>query len=320
MAQMLWATNSLGGFLANPKLDKYLHFSAQPLTRFRQFTSVKDALGKESGDTFNWLKVANVNDYGGSLSETGTMHQTYQTITKGTLTITEYGNSIPYTRKLLTLSEYEVKDMIRKGLLNDFRKVQDGLVEREFNSCVLRYVGSSTTTYALTTNGTATATNTSAFNKYHVKNMVDELVKRNVAPYDGDNFICVASLEAIRGILDDLESTKYYVQEGYRDLLAGEVGLYYNCRFIRDNFATRYVYSASARTATAISWTGAYSLPAYIFGGDTIIEAVAQPETILPKEQTDYGRSLGLAWYFIAGYKIEWDDEPNTRIIKWDSA
>ena len=87
---MLWATSSLGGYLANPELDKVLQFSAQPLQRFRQFTEVKNAFGKSKGETYNWDKIANVASYGGKLLETNTVHQTYQTISKGTITIYEY--------------------------------------------------------------------------------------------------------------------------------------------------------------------------------------------------------------------------------------
>jgi hypothetical protein len=38
------------------------------------------------------------------------------------------------------------------------------------------------------------------------------------------------------------------------------------------------------------------------------------------KVVTDYGRSKGIGWYFLGGWELEWQDEPNTRIIKWDSA
>lgn len=94
MAGMLWATNSVGGFLANPKIDKILQFSTQPLSRFRQFTEIKNAFGKQSGETFNWDKIANVSNPGGRLVETDTMHKTQQIISKGTMSIYEYGELI----------------------------------------------------------------------------------------------------------------------------------------------------------------------------------------------------------------------------------
>jgi N4-gp56 family major capsid protein len=321
MPGQLWATNSVGGFLANTVLDQFLHYSAQPLVRFRQFTEVKKALGKHAGTTFNWDKIANVSTIGGSLIETNTMHKAEQTISTGSLTITEYGNSIPFTKKLDIVSEFDVKEMIRKGLLDDFRKVMDGLVEVEFNKTQLQYVGTTTTTYTLGTDGTATTSNSSAMNGYHVKNMVEELIKRNVPPYDGMNYICIASPEAMRGIFDYLETNvQQYTTQGQMKIYAGEVGRYYNTRFVLDNFATRNTYNAAARTATAKPWGNGLSMDAYIFGAGTVLEAVAQPETVIPKELTDYGRSKGLAWYFIGGFAIEWDTEADSRIIHWTTA
>ncbi len=306
--------------LANPKLDKILQFSAQPLSRFRQFTEIKNAFGKSSGETFNWNKIANVSNPGGRLIETNTMHMTEQIISKGTMSIYEYGNSIPFTKKLELLSFNDVEEMINKGLLDDYRKCMDGLVEREMNKTYLNYVGITSASYTLTTDSTLTAVNTSVFNKYHLKNMVDELAKRNIPPWDGEDYICIASIEALRNILDDLEATKYYIVDGYKNMIAGEVGRYYGVRFIRDNYATRYIYDETARTSTAKSWSGGYSLDAYLFGKGTVAEAVAEPEHVIPKELTDYGRSRGLAWYFVGGFKILWEDQANSRIIKWASA
>lgn len=89
MPQMIWATQS--GYLTNGVLSKEFQKQAQPLTRFRQFVSIKNAIGKNSGESYNWLQVSNVGGYGGKLTETNTMHETNQTLTWGTLTITEYG-------------------------------------------------------------------------------------------------------------------------------------------------------------------------------------------------------------------------------------
>lgn len=95
---------------------------------------------------------------------------------------------------------------------------------------------------------------------------------------------------------------------------------YYGVRFVEDSLASRYTYSASARTMTAKSWTQAKSLDAYLFGSPTVREAIVVPEEIRLKVVTDYGRSKGIAWYMLGGWAIEWDTAADTRIIKWDSA
>lgn len=320
MGNMVWTTQS--GFLSNGKLSKDFQKSAQPLLRFRQFVSLKDALGKKEGESYNWLRVANVGTYGGKLTETNTMHETTQALTLGTMTVTEYGNSLPFTLKLETLSEFEMKDIIRGGLLDDAVKCIDGDIEREFNATPLRYVGSSTTGYALTTNGTATATNTSILNSYHVRKIVTELKKRNVPGWGSINgdYSCIASLEAMESLAGALETVSSYTESGYKTLLAGEVGRWYGTRFVEDRFASRFTYSSTARTATAKSWGQAQSLDAYFFGSPTVVEGLVIREEIRQKLVTDYGRSKGLAWYMLGGWKIFWETEANARIIKWDSA
>jgi hypothetical protein len=211
---------------------------------------------------------------------------------------------------------------MKGGLLDDAVKCMDGEVERQFNGCYLRYVGTATDGAVITTNGTTTKTNTSSFNAYHVRRMVDELKKRNVPGWSGlgGDYVCICSIEALSGLYTDVEDIWQYTESGYKKVLNGEVGRYYGVRFVEDTFATRYVYDSSARSATAISWTKSKSLPAYMFGSPTVREVVVVPEEIRMKVTTDYGRSKGLAWYFLGGWKLEWDDEPNARIIKWDSA
>ena len=317
---MTWTASS--GVLSNGLLNKKIMMAAQPLMRFRSFVSIKEAFGKQKGETVNWDKVANVGTYGGKLTETNTMHQSSQAITQGTLTVDEYGNSIPYTGKIELLSEFDIEQIVKKGLMNDMVKCIDGEVERQFNSTPLRYVGTSASGGALTTNGTATTSNTSALNTYHVGIMLDELRKRNVpgfAKAEGD-YVCIGSVEALRGIKDSLLSVWQYTDQGVNRIAAGEVGKFDNCRFILDTFATRFTYSSTARTATAKSWAQTSSLDAYFFGEDTVREAVAVPEEIRYKEVTDFGRSKGLAWYFLGGWQLEWSDATNARIIKWDSA
>ena len=56
------------------------------------------------------------------------------------------------------------------------------------------------------------------------------------------------------------------------------------------------------------------------------MEAIAVPEEVRIKETTNYRRFQGIAWYMIAGWKIQWGDRreatadwKQSRIIKWDS-
>ena len=79
-----------------------------------QFCDVKDATqqGKGKGDVYHWDVFSNVATQGTTLTETNTMPESNFTISQGTLTITEAGNSGPYSGKLNDLSMLPVTEII----------------------------------------------------------------------------------------------------------------------------------------------------------------------------------------------------------------
>lgn len=315
--EMQWATQS--GYLTHGQLNKKFQKVAQPLMKFRQFCAIKEAFGKSKGESVNWLKVSNVSSYGGTIAETDTMPTTPQALDWGTVSVTEYGQAIPYTFKLEALSEFDVEQIIRDGLLDDCAKVIDSLVEREFNKTPLRYQGTATDGYVMGTASTAASTNTSALNTYHLRNMVLELKKRNVPGYSslGGDYVCIMSPHCYQSFLGSCESVNAYVETGYTKIVNGEVGRIYGVRIVEDYFAS-YNY-ISSRELTTTTWSGTKSGPAYMFGSPTVREAVSVPEEIRVKVPSDYGRSKGIAWYFMGGFAIEWAAAANARIVKWDS-
>jgi hypothetical protein len=160
MSSQLWAVNTLGGYFYSLNLSDELRTALQPMVKFRQFCDVKDASqqGKNKGDTFTWDVVSNVATQGGSLTETNTMPETNFTITQGTLTITEYGNSVPYSGKLEACRSSRSKQPVMKALKNDAGKVMDcGCSPAVQPHPAARCRHQSPRPSALSTNGTATA-------------------------------------------------------------------------------------------------------------------------------------------------------------------
>jgi len=313
-----------GGYLSNGKLNHIFRKVAQPLLRFRQFVGYKEAFGKHEGESVNWDKAGNIDTYGGKLVETQTMHEAGFAITQGTLTVTEYGNSIPFTSKMESLSEFELIQLIKDTLMNDAVKCIDGEVERSFNQTALRYVATATDAATVTTDGTATAVNTSILNAYHFRKMKLELQIRNVSGWGsmGGDYVFICDPVTLESLLGSLETINSYTETGYKKILSGEIGRLYGVRIVEDRFATRFVYDSTARTATAITWAQGKALPGYMFGSPTVREAVVYNLELRKKLITDYGRSHGLAWYFLGGWKEEYgvNEASNSRIIKWDSA
>ena len=294
MAGQVFATGTLGGYFTLPKLSKELRFATQPLLKFRQFVGVKEAFGKNRGDTVEFDKVSNISAQGGTLNETATIPENNFTISKGTIVITEYGNSIPFTGKLEALSEFSVDNAITKTLRNDMAKVLDKAAADQFKASDAKYTCLTSTSGTLALTGTAAGTAGANLNAYHVKQIADTMKKANIEKYDGENYICIASVNAIRGLKDD---SKWEDAAKYGDperLFSGEVGRYYGVRFIEENNALSNILGAQYGEAV-------------FFGADAVMEGIAIPEEVRAKTPTDYGRSKGLAWYFLGGFKKIWD-------------
>lgn len=313
MAGQIWVTNTLGGYMYSDQLSKVLRYAVQPTVKFRQFADIKDAAvqGKGKGDTFHWNVYSDVAAQGTTLAETSTMPETNFVITQGTMTITEYGNSVPYTGKLDDLSEHPVKEIINKVLKNDAKKAFDIAANAQFNATPLRVVptgGTSTNAVTLTTNGTATATNNVAMGKDHIKVIVDTMKERNIPPYMMDDYIGLGHPTTFRQLKNDLESIKQYTDSGFQMILNGEMGRYENVRFVEQTNIAKAGFSNGKS-----NW-------AYFFGNDTVAEGIAVPEEMRGKIPGDYGRSRGIAWYYLGGFGIVHTAAAQARIVKWDSA
>lgn len=92
MSGIVWTSND--GYFSAKNLDKEIRHALRPECKFRQFAAVKNAVGKHAGQTFHWNVYSKVATAGTTLVETNTMPQTNFTVTQGTMTITEYGNSV----------------------------------------------------------------------------------------------------------------------------------------------------------------------------------------------------------------------------------
>lgn len=315
MSGQLWSTSSLGGYLFSPPLSKVLRFAVQPLVKFRQFADIKDAAtqGKQKGDTMHWNVFSDVVTAGTTLVETNTVPVTNFTITQGTMTITEFANSVPYTGKLDDLSEQPVKEIISKVLKNDAKKAFDTAARAQFDATPLYFVGTASGAGVLTTNGTATATNTSALFAATVKLINDTMKERNIPPYIGDDYICIAHPSTLRPLKNDLEAIYRYVEPGFQMIINGEIGRYENTRFVEQTNIAKEAAHWTTSGANTSNW-------AYFFGQDTVAEGIAVPEEMRGAIPTDYGRSRGIAWYYLGGFGITQTAAANARIVKWASA
>jgi len=327
MSGQVWAVNSLGGYMYSRQLSNVLRMAVQPLVKFRQFCDVRDASqqGRKKGDSYTWDVFSDVATPGGVLTETNTMPETNFTITQGTLTITEAGNSVPYSGKLDDLSKFPVLELIQKVLKNDAVKAFDRLSWAQFNSTLLRAIplgGTDTAAVTLYTNGTVTGTNTPAYNNGHAKSIVDLMKERNIPAYLGDDYYALAWPTTLRTFKNNLETIHQYSDTGFKLIMNGEIGRYENTRYVEQTNIAKGIGStgiAAAGGGDMVPWTKGGDW-IFFFGNDTVAEAIAVPEEMRGKIPSDYGRSKGVAWYYLGGFGIVHTLASNGRIVKWDSA
>ena len=313
MAQ-LWQTDSLGGYMYSDELSDVIRTALQPMSRFQQHCDASDFTDKGygKGELFNWNIYSDISTQGGRLSETQKMPESNFTITQGTGTIYEFGNSVPYSGLLDDLSKQPVKQIIHKALKNDDNKAFEAEARAQFAATKLTVTpasGNSATAITLETTGTATETNNLAMNNVHVKLISDAMKERNIPAFDDGNYRCIGRPSTFRDFKDDLEALHSYVGEGFSMIMNGEVGRSYEgIRFFEQT------------TIASQGWSNAKSDEAYFFGADTVIEAIVCPPEIRGKVPTDYGRDKGVAWYALEGFALVHTVAAQSRIIKWGSA
>lgn len=312
MAGQLWSTNALGGFMWSANLSRKLRTALQPMVRYRQFCDAREAFGLGKGETFNWNVYGDVATQGGAIGESDIMPETNFTIVQRSLTIGEYGNSVPFTKKLDDLSEHPVTEIINKVLKNDARRALDTAAFNQFDLCAHFGVGTAADTVVFELNSVPTANNGAAMDTGHVKAFADRMADRNIPTYDGVNYFAIARPTTFRALKNELEDIHKYVSEGWHVIMNGEKGRYEGIRFVEQT------HIADEVAGLWDAGSGVSNM-AFFFGQDTVVEAFAVPEEIRGKIPTDFGRSRGIAWYANLGYGIVHTNDANSRIIKWAS-
>jgi N4-gp56 family major capsid protein len=193
---------------------------------------------------------------------------------------------------------------VKTVLKNDMAKVLDGAAAAEFKTSVYKATVVNTATTTFSTTGTATATALGNMSDKNVRDVIDQMKKLNIPRYDGNNYICIASTNSIRGLYDFFEPK--IAQTSAKPLFNGEIGQYYGCRFIEETNILKNTLGTSSLYGEAV-----------FFGADAVREGIVIPEDIRIDLPKDFGRDQAIAWYYLGGFKIAWDftNDSETRII-----
>lgn len=300
MAGQQWQVNAGGGFLANPRLSRQVRHAASLIMKFRQFIRPEPGFGKGKGDTILVDRVTQVAKKGGRLTEDQRIPETNVTISQQSVLVREYGNAIPFTGKLTELSEFSVDNIWTKALRDDMAEVLDADAADEFQAAKIKYTPTGSTavpTGTFDTDGTVSTAATRDVLGFDIRELVLYLRSTLKCPfYDGQNYVAITTPEFTNSLLNDESIRQDFRYGDPQRLFMGEVGTWHKTRFIEET-----------NTLSGVLGTTAFRSEAVIFGEDPVVEGVAVPGEIRSKIPEDYGRSKGVAWYALLGFKIVWD-------------
>lgn len=192
------------------------------------------------------------------------------------------------------MAEVDVPASVRTVLMNDMSTTLDSQAGLQFQASDYIAVCSDTATTVFTSDSTVTITATASMSDKNVRDIIDEMKKKNMPRHSDGNYVCIASTNSIRGLYDFFESKVQNTSMG--PLFSGEVGRYYGCRFIEETNLLVNTLGNSSNLGEAM-----------FFGADAVKEGIAIPEGLRIDVPKDFGRDQAIAWYYLGGFKKTWD-------------
>jgi hypothetical protein len=286
--------SGIGSAITVNELTDLIRHAAQEMQGFAQLCNppTGQALGRGRGDTVQYTFFPNLSTSGGVLAENAEIPEGSLVPVSGTYVVQEYGNSTRFTGKLEALSRLPVEDGLMQALINDMRKVQNTAAHTEFDSTDW-IVNFSASGDEFATDGDPTGFSNTTNEDLSLANLrfVVKKARLNLIPYfDGESYIYISGVESLDALRYDSAVTTSLNYESGRAALNGEVGRIAQCRLVEDN------HMIEKAGASAVLDEG------FLVGADAVINEYALPPEIRAQDK-DFGRSIGVAWYFIAAWK-----------------
>jgi N4-gp56 family major capsid protein len=314
---MYVGTDASGGYQVDTVLTRMAFHTPQPQSVFRAFLSLRSALGKNAGDTVYRNRWGNISTAGAAVAESATIPTDRSSVLgQATATVTEFGNAMSVHSKLIDLALQDPQDDLNVILRNDAMKAYDSYIySNVFFNGALKYVGTATGGGEFTTNATATATNTSVFNSYHLRQMVKKLSSLNAPRFANGRYRAILHLDAADEIYEDgdWQNVQLY-KDQYNGIVDGYLGTLWGCDMFTSNNAI-----------TTVGSSGEVFVFGELYGSeDLVMEPEIRSNYALAKQMgaaADFGRKIELGWYGMSAFGKIWDVSGTTsHSCHWTTA
>ena len=296
MATHSWVSDAVTGVYKNHDLSSKIRMAAIKEAKFMQFVKPEEGYGKKKGESVTIVRVSNVTvPTSDVLSETTRIPEDTLALSTQAITVAERGRSIPYTKLSTDLASFDLGGAIQSKLKDQLKLSLDAVAATAFKSGMVTVIPTGISATTFDTDGTVSSTAISNLNMYHVESIRDYMFSTlNIAPYSGDDYACILSTQAKRGLLRDpawVDWKKYTDPEAKFN---GEIGRVENIRFVETNNTSALAENKG---------TGSVLGQAVFFGADPVSMAVAEDPHLIAEENVgnDFGRAKSVAWYGIYG-------------------
>lgn len=317
MASHNWVSDGPSGVYKNHDLSSKIRMASIKAAKFMQFVSPEEGYGKKKGESVTITRVSNVTVPSDDvLNENIRIPEDTLSLSTQAITVSERGRSIPYTSLALDLSHFDLGNAIQKKLMDQQKLRMDISAATAFKAGKILAIPTGIAATTFETDGAASNSAASNLNMYHVESVRDYMFSTlNIAPYSGDDYVCIMITQAKRGLLRDPSWVDW---KKYTDPAAkynGEVGRIENIRFVETNHTSALADGLGS---------GDIMGEAVFFGEDPVKIAVAEDPHLIAEENVgnDFGRSKSVAWYGIYGFGQIWSDSANAgeaRVVYFTS-
>jgi N4-gp56 family major capsid protein len=305
--------NTAGQIVALPQAILEVHsmeilHTAQGVMRFEEFAVKKTELGRTPGQTITMTRYNNI-ERGGELDEETEMSEKSMSASQHSVTVTEYGNAIGVTEKLLQMSYDDQLAEASVLLGRDYAVVNDLMCRDAIGAASQVVYAGNHTARAQLVGGV------DFFDVEMIRQGVEILQNKNAPKFNGEFYVCfVAPHQAsyLRRDADWIAANNY---ANTRALFNGELGMWEDVVFIGTTHCRNGAVGSSdpGYYADLVGAAQGGATNANVFEGLLIADSAFGKATALPVEMRDsgvrdYGRKHGLAWYSIMGAGLLEDD------------
>jgi N4-gp56 family major capsid protein len=309
-AQFTWTLDAPTGVYKSHAMSERLYYSAIANAVMMDFVMPLDGFGRKRGETMTLTRVSALTEPSdSSLSETDRIPEDTFSIGTTSVTVSEFGRSVPFTSLSEDLSEYNVRNPIQRRLRDQLGLVLDTKAATAFKDTQIKYSIDGLTSASTGTSGSFSSTSAENMNVYHVEEIRDLMrATYSIPPYDGGDYVGVFNTLGLRGIKRDAswEEWKKYTEPQAK--FNSEVGRMEEVRFVESWHSNAFGQVG----------TGSVLGEGVVFGAECVglAEALTPEIRVQINVGDDFGRSHAAAWYGILEFLNIWGDSANAGEAK----